>query len=114
MSQAQQSFNFCPHCGKPINQNQTPGQKLFCRYCGKDVGTVSVVGASVSAGTVVTQGQVIDRSQDPINQGKAARCRKCNQVVETRGAGDARTFVPHYDPAKGKKICAASGRRITD
>ena len=114
MSQAQQSFNFCPHCGKPINQQQNPGQKLFCRYCGKDVGTVSVVGASVSAGTVVTQGQVIDRSQDAIKAGKAERCRKCNQIVETRGAGDARTFVPHYDPAKGKKICVASGRRITD
>ena len=68
----------------------------------------------MSAGTVVTQGKVIDRSQDPINQGKAAQCRECNQVVEIRGAGDARTFVPHYDPAKGKKICGASGRRITD
>ena len=114
MSQAQQMFNFCPHCGKPVHQEQAAGQKVFCRYCGKDIGTTSVVGASVSVGTVVTQKQVIDRSEDPIKQGKAARCRKCGQVVETRGTGETRTFVPHYDPAKGKKICVASGRRIED
>jgi DNA-directed RNA polymerase subunit RPC12/RpoP len=114
MSQAQQAFNFCPHCGKPINQDQQPGQQVSCRYCGKDIGKASVVSASISAGTVVTGKQMVDRSEDSIKQGKAARCRFCGQVVETRGAGDARTFVPHYNPAKGKKICVSSGRKISD
>jgi DNA-directed RNA polymerase subunit RPC12/RpoP len=115
MSQAQQMFNFCPHCGKGINQDQQPGQKVFCRYCGKDIGTTpSVIGASISAGTVVTKGKVVDRRDEPIQQGKASRCRFCNQVVETRGTGEERKFVPHYDPALGKKICKSSGRRISD
>jgi DNA-directed RNA polymerase subunit RPC12/RpoP len=114
MSTPQQMFNFCPHCGKPVNQQQTPGQVLFCRYCGQNIGTTSVASVGVSGGTVTTGKQMIDRSEEPIKQGKAARCRKCGQVVETRGSGDARTFVPHYDPAKGKKICVASGRRIED
>lgn len=115
MSQsAQQAFNFCPHCGKPVNQDQNPGQQVFCRYCGKDIGKTSVVSAGVSAGTVVTRGQVVDRREEPIQQGKAARCRFCNQVVETRGAGEERKFVPHYDPTQGKKICKSSGRRIAD
>jgi hypothetical protein len=114
MSQPQQMFNFCPHCGKGINQQQVPGQKVFCRYCGKDIGTTSVIGASLSAGTVITGKKMIDKSQEPIQQGKAAQCRFCGQVVETRGTGDNRTFVPHYNPSKGKKICISSGRRIGD
>jgi hypothetical protein len=116
MSEAQQMLNFCPHCGKGINQNQVAGQKLFCRYCGKDVSSPSGlnVGASVSAGTVVTGKKMIDKSEEVIKQGKAERCRFCGQVVETRGAGDARTFVPHYNPSKGKKICISSGRRVAD
>jgi DNA-directed RNA polymerase subunit RPC12/RpoP len=114
MSQPQQMFNFCPHCGKPINQEQKPGQKVFCRHCGKDIGTTSTIGASLSGGTVNTGKKMIDRTQEPIQQGKAAQCRFCGQVVETRGTGDSRTFVPHYNPAKGKKICISSGRRISD
>jgi DNA-directed RNA polymerase subunit RPC12/RpoP len=107
-------FNFCPHCGKPINQQQTAGQNVFCKYCGKDIGKPGVASVAVSGGTVVTGKQMIDKSEEPIKQGKAARCRFCGQVVETRGTGDARTFVPHYNPSKGKKICISSGRRISD
>jgi hypothetical protein len=116
MSQPQQMFNFCPHCGKGINQQQTPGQKVFCRWCGKDIGVAaSSMSASLSAGTVVTGKKIIDKSEEPIQQGKAARCRFCGQVVETRGAGDARTFVPHYNEKAGKrKICISSGRKISD
>lgn len=114
MSSPQQAYNFCPHCGRPVNQDQKPGQKLWCRWCGKDMAAASTVASSVSAGTVHTAKQLVDRSDDPIKQGKAARCRFCGQVVETRGSGEARTFVPHYNPSKGKKICISSGRRIED
>ncbi len=111
----QQMFNFCPHCGKGINQQQAPGQKLFCRSCGKDIGTPSVVSAAIQAAPIVSRGKVIDKSEEPIAQGKAARCRFCSQVVETRGQGDAKTFVPHYNVKDGKKkICVSSGRRVAD
>lgn len=117
MSQPQQQmFNFCPHCGKGINQPQVPGQKVFCRYCGKDIGTPSVISAALSAGTVHTVRPATgpDPNEELIKKGVAAHCRFCNQVVQVKGSGENKTFVPHYGPGPGKKICKSSGRRITD
>jgi hypothetical protein len=108
----QQSFNFCPHCGKPVGQQQKPGTVVHCLSCGKEIGKVTVTPA-ISAGVVVSKRQVVDRRDDPIKQGVAALCRKCGQTVETKGAGVQRSFVPHFQ--KGvRKMCPASGRRVEE
>jgi hypothetical protein len=108
----QQAFNFCTHCGKPIGQDQSAGLATRCQHCGKPIGKLTVAPA-ISAGTVVTQGQVIDRRDRPIQQGVAAHCRKCDQTVQTKGSGAERSFVPHFQ--KGvRKMCPASGRRVED
>jgi hypothetical protein len=107
-----QTFNFCPHCGKSIGQSQAPSSVIRCVHCGKEIGKLTVTPA-ISAGTVTTQGRVIDRRDQPIQQGVAAHCRKCDQTVQTKGSGTARTFVPHFQKAV-RKMCPASGRRVED
>jgi len=116
MSQPQQSFNFCPNCGKTVGQAQKPGQQVVCQNCGRVVGKAAVVSAAIEAAPVHTVRQATgpDPNQELIKKGAAAHCRFCNQVVECRGTGEAKAFVPHYGPGPGRKICKSSGRRITD
>ena len=49
-------YNFCPHCGKTIGQEQVPGKPTACKYCGKPIGpavqaqTLGVVHTQTGAG----------------------------------------------------------------
>ena len=103
-------FNFCPHCGKMIGQEQTPGKVLLCKWCQKPIGKPSSV--SMDCGTVVTQRGAVDLTQQAIGQGKAARCPRCQQVVELKASGTNKTFVPHYTVGEKRRICQGSGKPV--
>lgn len=96
-------LNFCPHCGQTIGgQDQVPGKMLTCKYCRKDIGVVPVP----------PQPRIIDASAELIRKGTAARCSLCQQVVEVRSKGPARTLVPHYLKSEQRKICPNSGKPV--
>lgn len=94
-------FDFCPHCGHTIEQEQIPGRMLVCERCGKDIGFVGTV-----------QRSAIGTTEQQLRAGEAAICPVCQQAVELKGAEAARTLVPHY-AAGAKKICPGSGKRVT-
>ena len=91
-------YDFCPHCGQTINQEQIEGRMLVCEQCGKDVGFVGAV-----------QRAAVDETEELIRGGKAARCPVCQQAVELRSAGAAKTLTPHYG-THARKICPGSGK----
>ena len=91
-------FEFCPHCGQTIEQEEVQGQILLCIHCGKEIGLV------------IESARATVLDMEP-GAGKAARCGVCGQLVELKSAGGRRTFVPHY-AAGQKKICAGSGKAI--
>lgn len=90
-------YNYCPHCGEIIGQNQVAGQMLTCTSCGKQIGVVADN----------PQKPALDPAEESIRQGRAGRCPACGQAVEVKGP--ARTFVPHY-AAGLKKMCPGSGK----
>lgn len=102
-------FNFCPHCSKPIGQEQVAGKVVNCRFCGKPIGTVGAV--AIEMGTVVTQRQAVDQNEVLIQRGVAARCPLCQQVVEVKGSA-AKSFVPHFLKAE-RKMCRNSGKPVS-
>jgi len=110
---AHQSYNFCPHCGKNLGQDQVAGRVIKCVHCGKEVGKLEMGSQIVTGGVVVNPAPVIDRRQEPIKEGVAAQCRFCGQVVQTKGSGPAKAFVPHFEKG-ARKMCKSSGRRVED
>ena len=110
---AHQSCNFCPNCGKNLGQEQIAGRVIKCLHCGKEIGKLEVAPQIATSGPVVNQKQLIDRRDEPIKQGLAAQCRFCGQVVQTKGAGPAKAFVPHFEKGS-RKMCKSSGRRVED
>jgi DNA-directed RNA polymerase subunit RPC12/RpoP len=90
-------YNYCPHCGASIGQNQTAAQTLNCQHCGKEIGIVTPTGKTAP----------VDPIEERIRQGSAARCAQCGQAVEVKGA--SKTLVPHY-AAGQKKMCPGSGK----
>lgn len=95
-------FSFCPHCGGSIGQEQVPGQKLICRHCGQQIGVV----------TAAPQKVLVDRTEELIRLGTAARCPLCGQAVEVRAGGTDKTFVPHFATAPPRKMCPNSGKQV--
>lgn len=95
-------FDFCPHCGQTIGQQQTPGQVLMCMYCGKTIGTVSPPKEKV----------MVDRTDALIAGGTAARCPSCNQIVQVKVSGAVRSFVPHQTTGTPRKMCPQSGKPV--
>ena len=96
-------FNFCPHCGAMIGQDQAAGQALKCRACGKPIGTVQADPAP----------KMVDLTEDAIRRGDAARCPLCGQAVELRKKGAVKSYVPHFGMAQPRKICPNSGKPAT-
>jgi hypothetical protein len=88
-------FSFCPHCGELVQQEQRPGEVLFCQRCGREIGQVPVAAAP--------------RPQAVSLPESAARCPACGQVVEVRHTAGGRTLVPHYQ-AGSRRICPNSGK----
>jgi DNA-directed RNA polymerase subunit RPC12/RpoP len=101
-------FNFCPHCAKPIGQEQTPGKQVVCRHCGKPIGTAAGQ-VAVQGGVVVTHRPPVDQNEELIQKGVAARCPECSQVVELKGTPKA--FVPHFQK-QVRKMCRMSGKPL--
>ncbi len=93
-------YSFCPHCGQSIGQDQKEGQLLVCRHCGRPIGVVAAAPRPV----------VVDQSERPIQQGTAARCPVCQQIVELKTAGSGRILVPHYGKSEPRRICPGSGK----
>jgi DNA-directed RNA polymerase subunit RPC12/RpoP len=93
-------FEFCPHCGQSVGQEQAPGQEVVCKHCGHRIGVVPTP----------PKAAVVDRTEELIRAGTAARCPVCAQVVELRGQGGARTFAPHYATAAPRKVCPGTGK----
>ena len=91
------SYNYCPHCGASIGQNQVAGQTLVCQNCGKEIGTVAAVPQKI----------VVDQTEELIRRGSAARCPVCQQAIEVKGP--TKNLVPHYAVGQ-KKICSGSGK----
>jgi DNA-directed RNA polymerase subunit RPC12/RpoP len=100
-------FNFCPHCGKNIGQEQVAGKVVNCKWCGKPIGTAHQV--AVQCGTVVTQRAPVDQNEVLIKKGVAARCPLCDQVVELKG--EPKAYVPHFQKAV-RKMCRNSGKPL--
>jgi hypothetical protein len=75
---------------------------LTCQFCRKDIGVVPAPPPP----------KVIDAGAELIRKGTAARCPVCQQVVEVRSKGAARTFVPHYLKSEQRKICSNSGKPV--
>ncbi len=93
-------FDFCPHCGQTLGQEQLPGRVLSCLHCGRAIGTVAQPGRVVNNEAV----ELIDR-------GAAARCPDCEQLVGTKTTGTVRSFVPHQGKEQ-RKICPQSGKAL--
>ena len=91
-------YDFCPHCGQTINQQQIEGRMLLCGQCGKDIGFVGAV-----------QRAAVDETEELIRGGTVARCLVCRQVVEVKTVGAVKTLAPHYSP-QTRKICPGSGK----
>ncbi len=89
-------FDFCPHCGQTLDQEQHPGQRITCRHCGQRIGTVSVAAKADGPPPAKQEGE---------------RCPQCQQLVEARQSGTARAFVPHFAPGS-RKMCPGSGKPI--
>jgi hypothetical protein len=93
-------FDFCPHCGQTIGQQQVAGQLLVCLYCRKEIGVVAAPPEKV----------VIDEAEELIKKGTAARCAVCQQVIEVRAGGAGRALVPHFRKGEPRKMCPGSGK----
>lgn len=94
-------FEFCPHCGGSIGQEQVTGKLLVCRACGKPIG---VVAAAPTA--------IVDRAQELIRSGAAERCSLCGQLVAVKVRDGVRAFVPHRAAGKAG-VCPNSGKPLT-
>lgn len=92
-------YEFCHHCGSSINQQQVVGKMLVCSACKQEIGVPSGPPQKV----------MIDKNEELIKQGVAARCPLCQQVVETKGTGK-KTYVPHYSKGDKPRICPNSGK----
>lgn len=96
-------FDFCPHCGQTLDQEQVLGRMLVCSHCGNDVG---FVGAVQRFGVTETEQRLI--------VGTAATCPTCLQIVDVKIVGALRAFVPHYGASELRKICPMSGKPTSD
>ncbi|MBI1831591.1 MAG: zinc ribbon domain-containing protein [Planctomycetes bacterium] len=96
-------FDFCPHCGQTIEQEQVAGRMLVCSRCGEDIGFAATVQRSAVAET-----------DQRILAGTAALCPACEQIVDVKISGALRTSVPHYGAGAARKICPASGKPVAD
>jgi hypothetical protein len=95
-------FEFCHHCGQTIGQEQVVGQTLVCKHCGGEIGVVKAPPRKI----------VIDAREEWIRRGDAARCPLCQQIVELKKRGAARSYVPHRAVAGPSKMCPNSGKEI--
>ena len=95
-------YDFCPHCGGDIGQEQVAGQVLTCKHCGRQIGVVAPAPEKV----------VVDQAEELVRSGKAAHCPLCRQLIEVRPQGPARVFVPHYTAPPQRRICPGSGKPV--
>jgi DNA-directed RNA polymerase subunit RPC12/RpoP len=95
-------FEFCPHCGGSIDQEQVAGQVVDCQHCGKHIGVVAAPAPTV----------VVDQAEELIQAGTAARCPLCQQLVALKVRDGARSFVPHRGAGK-QALCPTSGKPST-
>ena len=91
-------YDFCPHCGQTIEQEQVAARMLICEVCGKDIGFVGPA-----------QSTIVDETEQQIRAGTVARCPVCRQAVQLKAMGAAKTLVPHYG-TQTRKICPGSGK----
>ena len=97
-------FDFCPHCGDSIGQDQRPGQRIVCRKCGKTIGTVAKVEPAI----------VVHQADELIRQGVAARCPVCGQLVEVKLKAGVRALIPHFTLLGERKLCAGGAKPLPD
>jgi hypothetical protein len=96
-------FSFCPNCGGSIDQEQTVGQMLTCKHCGKAIGLVAAPPPP----------KVVSEADELLAAGKAARCLLCQQLIEVRtDPAGTKVFVPHYAASFQRKICPNSGKPV--
>lgn len=96
-------FDFCPHCGETIGQDQSVvGMEIKCRHCGHVIGTVSAAPKKV----------ILDDTEKLLQGGTAARCAVCQQIVQVKTSAGGRSLVPHFDQPPAKKMCAGSGKPV--
>ena len=95
-------YPFCPHCGQTLDGQQPTGQTLVCRHCGQVIGSVPSTPQRV----------VVDKTEELLRSGSTARCPLCQQVVELKSAGAAKSFVPHFGSATQRKMCPNSGKQV--
>ena len=94
-------FDFCPHCGQSIGQDQQPDQAIVCRDCGQTIGVVAKPEPVV----------VVHQADELIRQGVAARCPQCGQLVEVKVKGGVRSLAPHF-AGPDRKLCSTGGKPL--
>jgi hypothetical protein len=92
-------FQFCHHCGKGINQDQVPGQRIVCVWCKKEIGVVSEPKKEV----------YIDKTDELLRTGSVAKCPECQRLVEVRQKSGRRSLAPHMG-AGPSRMCIFSGK----
>ncbi len=102
-------YNFCPHCGKPVGQEQTPGKQTLCKHCGKAIGPVV---QAQTLGVVHTQRAPVNQAAQLLQSGTVAQCPYCNQLVQLKGSGPQRSYVPHFTTSGPRKMCRNSGKPV--
>ena len=102
-------YNFCPHCGKPVGQEQLPGKTTNCKHCGKPIGPAV---QAQTLGVVHTQRAPVQQAAQLMQSGAAAQCPYCNQLVELKGSGPQKSYVPHFTTGSPRKMCRNSGKPL--
>ena len=97
-------FDFCPHCGESIGQEQRPGQTIICRKCQKTIGTIPTPQPVI----------VVHQADELIQRGVAARCPVCGQLIEVKAAAGVRSLIPHFGTAGDRKLCPGAGKPLPE
>jgi hypothetical protein len=96
-------FDFCPHCGQSVEQDQQPGQTILCRHCRQLIGVVKTL-----------EPVIVDRSAELIGQGVAARCPECGELVEIKTVAGVRTLTRHGAKSGDRKLCPGGGKAVAE
>lgn len=102
-------YNFCPHCGKTIGQEQVPGKVMLCMHCKKPIGQVV---QAQTLGVIHTVRPPVNQAAQRIHSGTAAHCPYCNQLVQLKGSGPQKAYVPHFTTSGPRKMCKNSGKPV--
>ena len=94
-------FEFCPHCGQTVEQEQIVGNMLVCQKCGKDIGFVGAV-----------QRSGVTETEQRLPAGTAAACPNCQQIVELTTTGAAKRSC-RITATRARSVRAAASRLVS-